>query len=380
MGRHLDAARALERSGADGSETVSLIQSYLYQHLSASAPGDKKAVEALYREAIRMKEQGNLIPALARFRLLGDAENVQDICLRLGRHEEALRYFLTSDKVEEAKRYAASSGVTVSAGFVESFVQERWQGRAPASIDDRQVVEVTFLMLAASVRGADISVARPLVETVVDAVFGTWINEELLPRAAFDMLIEHRVGNVIMGILAFRRRLGLPASLELRMLIDSLSRAARETGDPDLAACAAFGAGDIEEFERLAAGRELTDANAVVLAESQTRYPEAVARLMASDWIDQAEAACFRRNDHARAGRYAEERGEMDDAVRWYVDGRDYASALRCALAAGNERAAARAYEHLDRFDDAIEAWTRLGKTREAERVRKKMEKQILPG
>jgi len=46
----------------------------------------------------------------------------------------------------------------------------------------------------------------------------------------------------------------------------------------------------------------------------------------------------------------------------------------RCALSSGNKRAAARAYEHLGRFDEAIGMLTRLGKTREADRVRKKKE------
>ncbi len=376
MGKHLDAARALERSGLDGEEAVSLIQSYLYHHLATTAPNDEKAVEALYKEATRMKEQGALIPALARFRLLGDAKNVQDVCLRLGRHEEALRYFLIADKVDDALRYVRSPGVTVSGDFVESFAQQQWLKRAQAGFDERKLIEVTFEMLAASVRGMQTAAARPLIERVFDQVFGSMIDEHFLPPAAREILVAHRVSNVIMGMLAFNRQLGLPASDTLRGLADAVTRAARETGDPDLAACAAYGAGDMKEFERLASALELTDANAVLLAESRTRYPEAVARLMANDWIDQAEAACFRQKDHARAGRYAEERGEMGEAVRWYMDGRDYDSALRCALAAGDERAAARAYEHLGRFDDAIAAWTRLGKTREAERVRKKREKE----
>jgi hypothetical protein len=378
MGRYLDAAHARERATDDGEMTVTSIQSYLFQHFSASVPHDKEAVAALYKEALRMMEKSKLIPALARFRLLQDVDNVREIYRRLGRHEEALRYFLSSDKLEEARRYASLPGVTVSGDFVESFAQAHWMRRYQAGVDDKELIEVTFTMLAASVRGAGTEIARPLIERVFDLVYGAMITTFLLPPAALDMLIAHRVANVIMGILAFNLFPGLPASEDLQGLIGRVTRGARDAGDPDLAACAAFAAGDIMEFERRASALTLTDANAVVLGESRSRYPEAVARLMANDWIDQAEAACFRRKDHGLAGRYAEKRGDMLDAVRWYTDARDYDSALRCALASADARATARAYEHLDRFDEAIAVWARLGKPREVERLQKKKEKKTL--
>ncbi len=375
MGRPLDAARALERQGDDSELTVTSIQAYLFQHL-ASVSDDKKAARSLYDEAHRMLKEGKIIPALARFRLLADVDNVQEIYMRMGRHEEALRYFLSSEKLQEARRYASLPGVTVSGEFVESFAQARWAEHYQAGVDDKELIEVTFTMLAASVRGMESDTARPLIERVFDQAFGSMIDERFLPPAALDMLVAHRVANVIMGAIAFNKRLGLPASDKLQGLIGRVTRGARDTGDPDLAACAAFAAGDMVEFERQASALTLTDANAVVLGESRTRYTEAVAHLMANDWIDQAEAACFRQKDYALAGRYAEQRGEMDTAVRWYTDANDHEAALRCARASDDERAAARAYEHLGRFDDAIAVWTRLGKPREVERLQKKKEKK----
>jgi hypothetical protein len=279
MGRHLDAARALERSGADGPDTATRLQDLLYRHLSALLPADEQAVRALQREAVLMEEQGKLIPALA-----------------------------------------------------------------------------------------------------FDRIFGTLIDEDLLPLAAFDMLMARRVVNVIMAMRPFHRQSRLPASPRISGLINSLSRAASDTGDPDLATCAAFAAGNIEGFERLASGIDLTDANAVLLAASSARCPEAVALFMALGRVGLAEMACRRNSDCARAGRYAEERGDMREAVRWFMDRRDYASALRCALSSRIKRAAARAYEHLGRFDEAIGMLTRLGKVREVERVRKKKEKSSCAG
>ncbi len=374
-GRPLDAARVMERRGDDSETTVTLIQKYLFQHLSASMPNDKEAARSLSDEAHQMLKQGKLIPALARFRLLMDLENVREICLRLGRHEEALQYFLSSDKIEEARRYASAPGVTVSGVFVESYAHVQWMQHYQAGVEDKALIEVTFTMLAASVRGADSATARPLIERVFDQVYGAMITTFFIPPAALDMLITHRVANVIMGILGHNMFLRSSPPEDLLGLIERVNRGARETGDAGLAACAAFAAGDIAEFERRAAALALTDANAVVLGESRARYREAVAHLMANDWIDQAEAACFRQKDQALAGRYAEQRGEMPDAVRWYMDGHDYDSALRVARASGDERAAARAFEHLGRFDEAIAAWTRLGKPREVERLRKKKEK-----
>jgi tetratricopeptide (TPR) repeat protein len=370
MGQHLEAAHALERSGLEDRALVEKLQSLLYAHLTREASDDRKAADALYAEARRMQADGRLAPALARFRLLQDDQSTRDVFFRLGWHEDALRYFLETQSPTQALLYAKGEGVSLSADFVESLLEAHWGNqRGPGS--EGEMVELFTILMEKASGGAPRTSAAKLIERFFFTAFGLWPVEESFPPAVFDLLVRYRVANAIVSLLRTHRHFARSPSPRMREWIDTVTRAAKETGDADLAACAAF-ATSREGFEHIAATLTLTDANVSVLASSRLRYREAVARLMEMGRREEAELACRLNDDDSLAARYAEESGDTRGAARGYMEARDFESALRCFLAAGDSRGAARAYERLGRVKEAIDVLDSHGLKKNAQRLRAK--------
>ena len=371
MGQYIEAARALEKSGLEDRALVEKLQSLLYAHLTREASDDRKAADALYAEARRMQSDGRLAPALARFRLLQDGERTREVYSRLGWHEDALRYFLETQSPMQALLYAKGDGVSLSIDFVEFLLKERWGNQRKSLGSEGEPVELfTILLEKASGSAPRTSVAK-LIEKFFFTSFGFWPVEESFPSAIFDLLIKYQVPNAIIYLLRPHLHFARSASPRMRGWIETVARAAKETGDPDLAACAASAASR-EGFEQIVATLTLTDVNVSVLANSRSRYREAVARLMEMGRREEAELACRLNDDAGLAARYAEESGDVRDAARGYMEARDYESALRCFLAARDGRGAARAYERMGRIKEAIDLLESLGLKQNAQRLRKK--------
>ncbi|MCX7038838.1 MAG: hypothetical protein NT005_06865 [Spirochaetes bacterium] len=233
------------------------------------------------------------------------------------------------------------------------------------------MVELFTILLEKATGGAPRASAAKLVEKFFFTSFGLWPVEESFPSAIFDLLVKYQVPNAIISLLRPYRHFARSASPRMRGWIETVARAAKETGNLDLAACAAFAASR-EGFEQSAATLALTDANVSVLANSRSRYREAVARLMEMGRREEAELACRMNGDASLAARYAEESGEPREAARGYMEARDYESALRCFLAARDGRGAARAYERMGRVKEAVDLLASLGLKKDVERLRKK--------
>ena len=370
MGQYLEAARVLEKSGLEDRVLVERLQSLLYAHLTREASDDRKAADALYAEAKRMQADGRLAPALARFRLLQDGERTREVFSRLGWHEDALRYFLETQSPTQALLYAKGEGVSLSAVFFESLLKEHW-GNQRGSGSEGELVELFTILLEKASGSASRTSAAKLIEEFFSTAFGLWPVEDSVPPAIFDLLVRYRVANAIISLQRPDRYFDRSPSPRMRGWIEAVARAAKETGDADLEACAAFAASR-EGFEQSAATLTLTDANVSVLANSRSRYREAVARLMKMGRREEAKLACRLNDDASLAARYAEESGDPREAARSYMEARDYESALRCFLAAGDGRGAARAYERMGRIKEAVDLLESLGLKQNAQRLRKK--------
>ncbi len=374
MGRLLDAARALERSSLEPREMVPRVQNLLYRHFDDGTSEDREAFDALHAEALRMKSEGRLAPALARFRLLQDEENVRIVSRALGMHEEALLYFLKSDLYEDALKYASSAGVSVGMEFIESVAGLEWTEDPPEAQAQRSIGTLVVLLLSSSLAGMPEAECKRLIEKHFFTGYGHWVAVDALPRAALDLLLKHRVANVIINLLYYDLMPVSEPGPRLRDFVDQVARAARESGDAAMSACASY-ATDREAFERTAAALALTEENVTVLAMSTARYREAVGYLERAGRIEEAEVFCRIQRDHFRGAALAEKRGEMRIAARSYMLAKDFEAALRCHRAAGDERGAAYALERMDRLNEALAIWEKLGRGREVQRLRKKMQR-----
>ena len=164
MGRWMEAVRALERTALGSEEGVSALQGALYRYLDSLPAEQEKAAEGLYAEAVALRSAGNLGPALARFRLLEDDESTREVYLALGRHEEALRWFLSNGNQAMALRYARSEGVKVTLSFVESLARDMRTGALAA---DAPVLEVFVTLLSSEVFSGPEDERLRLIESIL---------------------------------------------------------------------------------------------------------------------------------------------------------------------------------------------------------------------
>jgi tetratricopeptide (TPR) repeat protein len=371
MGRYFDAVRALEKTDMDPRRMTEELLRLLYLHFSADPVPDRKALEKLHAEAMHMKSDGRLAPALARFKLMEDDDNIKELHLRLGLHEEAIRYFTATSNAATALAYARSKGVAVSKAFIESFMQEHWTESRRGDEEKALLRELFFEMLDACFRDVPEPEPRRLLERFFAVAIGSSLNTDYLPDIVFDLVIRYRVPNLIITILRDNLEFKPSGLGRFRSFVDNLTRTAADTADRDLSACAAYAAGQ-QAFEKAIESLVLSDRNVVVIAMSRIRYRDAVAWLMAAGRIDQAELYCRINKDHGLAARYAEERGDLKPAARYFMEALDYEGALRCYRALKDQRGEARALERLGRIAEAIALWRKLGRRLDVSRLLKK--------
>ncbi|MGO9310420.1 MAG: UvrD-helicase domain-containing protein [Spirochaetia bacterium] len=383
-GRWLEAARELGSAppGADRDEPrrAMAIQTLLYSHISAAREQGRqeREAEALLKEAERLAAQGNLVAALARFRLLGAVESVAEVSRALGWHEEAIDWMLISDNTSAALRYAEGGGFPVS---LESF--DRLAGRY---LDDRRRSSKAFEEVCETLLHLLIAAAEPLpaeamtekVEGFFARAYGRFIFASHLPDAGLELLLRARASTPIMSLLQYELQVTQEPDARVLEFGERLSRTAEEIADTRLAACRAYFL-DMRQFRRPAEGFESAAARlpvardtVAILGRSRRRYREAVDLLMAEGAIDDAELYCRINHDHGLAAAWAEKRGDMKGALKYYREARDLDGALRCALASGDERTVARAREWRGEMAEALRIWKRLGRKADVARLLKK--------
>ena len=70
-----------------------------------------------------------------------------------------------------------------------------------------------------------------------------------------------------------------------------------------------------------------------------------------------------------------ERRGDLKEAGKHYLRAAHYEEALRCFRQEGDAPGEARVYERMEDFQGALEIWQSLGRKRDVERVRKKLQR-----
>ena len=161
---------------------------------------------------------------------------------------------------------------------------------------------------------------------------------------------------------------------EALRVAEDAQRLAEETGDPALAACAAYVLRP-REFERELRQVPLSVSPSVceLFARGRERYLEAAEWFEAAGQPEAAMRVCRRQRDGARVGAILERAGRLKEAAKVYMEAEAYEEALRCSRACGDEVREARTYERMGRFGEAVAIWERRGNARDAARVRRKM-------
>jgi tetratricopeptide (TPR) repeat protein len=370
-GRYRESAEAMEKADLESGAMVKEIEYLLYQHLAASEGRENAVAQELHAEAIRMKNEGRHLPALARFRLLHDDTAVVAIYRELGRFEEGIAYFIESENPAAALSLARSEGFSIPRAYVESLVRKVWVDSPIADAELSRMRELFVRLLDRGLQGVSLEEGRELVELFFRKAYGSHIPEELLSRGAQDLLIAWRAANVIIRILYINITLRDGLSPLMRDFVERVSAQAKDTADPGLEACAAY-VERHDDFERTVASMQVSAVNATVLGLSDSRYRDGVLFLSDNGRFSEAEYCGRIHRDYALLAGCAEKAGELITAAGYYVNADDLDSALRCFQEAKDARGVARVYEKMGRFSEAIAIWEGLGHRKDVERVMKK--------
>lgn len=379
-GRWLEAAHELDLArGENDTERCDSIQQFLYRHVKATGGHgrDQRELQVIAAEAERLRDQGNLIGALARFRLLAVADEVIQLSRRLDWHEQAITWLLVSGHDEGALAYARSGGFAVTREFFDR-VTKVVSDTTRYSRRSDEAREALFFLLSALAETLPLNEARDAVEDYLEQIFGGYFFLDMIPDGLLALLLRTRAAKSIMSLLSHEMQFLRETNQRLRNFAEQLRREAKESADLGLAACWAWYQDyqrfhhPGEEFEKAAAELTLSGDTASILGFSSRRYQEAVNLLMEGGEFQKAERFCRIHGNPRLAAQWAEKRRDFAGAARSFHEARDMESALRCAVASGDQRLVARVHEWRGELKEALRIWKKLGLRGNAARLLRK--------
>jgi tetratricopeptide (TPR) repeat protein len=220
---------------------------------------------------------------------------------------------------------------------------------------------------------------RPLLTRILANIDHYMIFGEELPEEVFQLYLESRHPNALADLAEaysyYRDRLPDPA----RYFFEKLREQARKEEDRQLLACA-LQLLDPEGCREILKELPVGPDNYRLFGRQPEHYRKAVEFLLAAPKpsekaLRQAAWICRINGDWEGAAGVEELRGDLKQAAKHYLQAGNYGEALRCYRRAGDVPGEARVQERMEDFQGALEIWQRLGRKRDVERVRKKLER-----
>ena len=389
QGRYQDAATEAALAGTPAS--IEQAVGYLSRYVLDTRYGRVERADQVARAGRRLRTGGQHGQALARFLALqsvyrySDMEDayVDDVCrayAHLDHHEEAIRYFVDNGGVTHAMAYLdARPDVVLPLDVVERMVRNDRSGRLDFWYRAYDAIHLVARLLHRCLdRGEDAGRRERIAAILLTMPKYFGLSLPVFHELG-EMLIELRLCNPIVCFVRERRddhgAYG-HFDTERRNLLDAfctrLDRAAAETDDPELTLCTLLE--QPEALDARLATVQPTMRNYLLFERSPAHYPAAVEMLIGAGDSATAAGICAWHRDYRRAATIREEAGDLKGAATTYRDSGHYADARRCYEAIGDEIGVARVYEREKRYEEALAIWQRRGRTRDVDRVRKKLQ------
>ena len=380
-GRWLEAARELGRApGTDEVRRCAAIQQLLYRHVqSARRQGrEEREVQALVREAPRLAEEGNLVAALARYRLCGLIEESVEISraswVARERHRLAAgnRPLLHRPEVRQAGRVRGHERILRphGGGLPGPGTQVGRGPRGNPRDSCSAFLPPWWIPFPRRKRGA-------WPKTTSRKPTGVFPRLDRVPDEDLALLLRTRASSAIISLLGWEMQFLRDPEPRLQEFGERLGREAEESRDPGMGACRAYfsevmrGRHTGDGFEAAAAQLPLARGTAAILGFSRLRYREAVDFLMEADEVEKAEQYCRFQRDFVLGGDVGGKTKGVRRRGSNFREARDFDGALRCAKASDDSRLVARVHEWRGEPGEALRLWKKLGRPREVERLLK---------
>lgn len=364
---------------------------------------DNSKANAIYKEAQNMFSSGDYSRAITRMMALNMTEDVLDTCGKVsGRDEEILDFFLFRKKYDFAeKALSKRRSLQVSSLWLKGVlehIQDSYIWYESENIRNLRKFGISLLY------GCYDLLDERTAEAFAENLMREYLNYPLfesLPSKLELLALKSNYINMLYSILfrSFDREtdrykgflekvLGyeslLPEYQILKMMADSAS-----SNNPDRNTDSAVtqrvirsrgfaqkikpaGGADVE---KLLAVLPATEKNFYLFENSPVHFRKAVTLLVEIGDTDRAVLLLQNHRKIEEAGSLLETAGDYKEASRLYRDNRAYEDAARCCLIAGDQMGLARIYERMERFDEAVAIWKKLKKTKEIERVKRKIAK-----
>lgn len=376
MGENLAAVREMEE--LEFPDKRERILELLDKHLKPRWFMDPHRAEALTREADSLLKQGKARAALLRFVALGDEEGIYAAFLEMKSDEEALRYYLDQGLVDWAEDYADDRGedIAVSEELI-TYLCEKSEAEGEWYLSPEGKCRLALDLFVRRMKVAP-EQTRPLLKRLLANVDHYLLLGEDLPEEIFQLYLESRHPNALADLagayLYLRDRLPDAA----RTFFEELASLARKEGDRELLACALQlldPEGCREILEELPVGPD----NYRLFARQPGLHRKAVDFLLSAPKpsekaLRDAAWICRINDDWESAAKAEELQGDLKQAGKHYLQAANYEEALRCYRQAGDAPGEARVHERMEDFQGALDIWRGLGRKRDVERVRKKLE------
>ncbi len=358
---------------------------------------DKSKANAIYKEAQNLLSSKEYSRAITRMMALNMAEDALEICDKVsGRDEEILEYFLSREKYDYAEKVLTKRrSLQVSPQWLKQILEhvqlsDIWY----SSGRNGNMRKFGISLLYCCYDMLDKKTADELAEDLM-IDYRSYPLIESLPSKLGELALKANSINMLYSMLfssfdqetdrykEFHRKvLGYESSLPeyqvLKMMADpadsdnsALGRGPARSRGPVQVIKPAGG----DEIEKLLAELPATEKNYYLFKNSPIQYRKAVTLLMEIGEKDRAIEILQQHREITEAGLLLESMGDYYEASRFYRDNKRYEDAVRCCKKSGDQVGLARIYERMERFDEAVAIWKKLKKTKEIERVRRKITK-----
>jgi len=339
---------------------------------------DKKRAEELFLEAERLMAEESYEKALTRYKAIRYVDGIYDAYSKLDRHEEALRYFMENDLLNEAEGYLDEKKcIEMSPALLESIIQNtikefRWYDKE----EKRRLELILRLIEMCLQRHRD----QQILSTIGDFIYHISKSYHFdfkkdYPAHFLRLCLELRLYNPLFRVLSWVY-LGpnKPLSRKVKNFLSLVREEAEKAGDKNLLAINLYFM-DRDGFEELLSTLSPGDENHELFTKSRRHYIKVVEYYRAKGNIERAAMVCRSQDDFYLAGELYEGEGDFRSAARHYRDAGAYERALTCFARIEDEVGIARVYERMGKYDKALEIWKKISKKSEILRLEKKMKK-----
>ncbi len=381
-GKFYEAAAQMEKGDRpDKWEAVTrLLRSHVYgKGVGGRRPYyrdyDKKRADMLFQEGEALFRSGSHEMALARFCAIQYPDGILKVYLKLGRDEEALRYFTENRFGEYAERYLQERpDVDLSLDFLKQLTLE--YSAFHMRYDRNAHTNLGFLAraFASRMNRHGDEETRILLDGYLSQFQHHHEFEDILPASLLDLALRARSYNTIFRAAAAQRYHRAEISEKIRAFFDSVRAEAERHDDRNLRICCCL-LYDKAGYEFLLRDLPLTSWNYWLFSESRVHFRKTVDYLVDRKRIEEAVRLCKMHGDFGRAAQIYERQGRFASAGKEYREAKLYEDAVRCYERGKDAPNVARTYERMNEFGKAMKIWSDLGRTAEMTRLRKKVEK-----